>query len=29
MIRGTRIFVQNEARRYVQTIDTIRGFLHR
>lgn len=29
MIRGTRILAQDEARRYVQAIDTIRGCLHR
>jgi hypothetical protein len=28
MIRGTRILAQDEARLYVRTADTIRGFLH-
>jgi hypothetical protein len=28
MIRGTRILTQDEARLYVRTADTIRGFLH-
>jgi hypothetical protein len=28
MLRGTRLLTQDDARRYTQAIDTVRGCLH-